>query len=151
MERDFYLLRYLISEEKAYKESNVEAFEAIQKALFDSGISLEISHGNELTLMLHSGLYEERKKRNAGRREKNFLLPSSLAEELGHVTLRYADIVFLEQSKTSAEICSMTGISQSTYFRHKRKLLESAFYKNLDRNRLSDHDYLSSREDNFFF
>lgn len=151
MEKDFYLLRYLISEENAYKESNAEALEVIRKTLYECGFTLDIRNGGEMSLMLHPDLYSARRGRNAGRREKTFFLPSSLQKEFGHVTCTYSDIVFMEQSMPDGRIIETLGIPASTFFRHKKKLYESGYYLNLDKNRLSDREYLDRQRGNSFF
>ena len=40
------------------------------------------------------------------------------------------------------EIMKELNVPKSTYYRHKKAMLESEYYKELDKERLSDEEYL---------
>jgi len=62
----------------------------------------------------------------------------------------YSDVVLMLQSMTDQEIMEHIGIKYATYYRHKKKLLESEYYKFTDKNRLTDELYLQGEELNIF-
>lgn len=88
--------------------------------------------------------------RYAGRRRKVLQKNPELGYESTNY-YRYSDIVYMLKTKKDKEIAEIIGMKIATYYRHKRKMKESDYYKNLDMNRLQDKKYLESLEKNYFF
>ena len=139
-------LRYTVIEEDYYKEQNKQNYDQIKKLLEEVGVFLDVSNG-ELYLSVVYDIYNGVKKRNAGRRRSVFRDEN----QKNYIHYTYADIVFMLQSMTDKEICEKTGIPQATFYRHKKRLKESLYYKSLDMNRLNDKKYLQSVSGNFAF
>lgn len=139
-------LHYDVTENEFYKEQNRQNYEQIKKLLIDVGIYFNVENG-KLYLSVIRDNYNDIKKRNAGRRKKAF----SDKSQKGYECYHYADIVFMLQNMTDKEICEITGISQATFYRRKKELKESKYYKMLDKNRLGDMEYLKSVDGNLYF
>lgn len=139
-------LHYDVTENELYKEQNRQNYEQIKKLLIDVGIHFNVENGKLYLSVIHDN-YNDIKKRNAGRRKKAF----SDGSQKGYECYRYADIVFMLQNMTDKEICEKTGISSSTFYRRKKELKESKYYKSLDKNRLGDMEYLKSVDENLYF
>ena len=52
---------------------------------------------------------------------------------------------------TDQQIADKIGMKIATYYRHKKKLRESKYFKELDQNRLDDREYLESLKGNLVF
>lgn len=84
-----------------------------------------------------------------------------------HTIFYYSDVLFLLQRMTDTEVMKkLSGkyrkrqiekkyrtlnfvpepspMAPATYYRHKKRMMESSWYKSLDKNRLDDLDYLHS-------
>lgn len=146
MENENLILHYNITEDDLYKKQNHENIERIKELLLDVGVWFDIEDGR-LYLGVLSESYNRAKKRNAGKRKRIFRDES----KEGYKYYSYADIVFMAQSMTDREICEKTGIPQATFYRHKKRLKESQYYKILDKNKLGDIEYLKSVKGNYYF
>ena len=49
------------------------------------------------------------------------------------------------------EIIEKIQMKPATFYRHKKEMRETTYYKSLDRNRLGDLEYLKSVEGDFMF
>ena len=57
----------------------------------------------------------------------------------------------MQQTMKDTEILETTGMTSATYYRHKKAMKESAYYKRLDKTKLNDAAYLKSIEGDTFF
>lgn len=139
-ELDQLSVRYTITEDPFFKEKNAENVEAIIQALSDVGVYMSVKD-DQLTLSVMGHSYVRKKNRNAGRHKKLVSNPDA-AES--YEVWRYADIVHMMQTMNDKEICEKIGMAPATYYRHKRDLKNSEYFKSLDKNRLNDLEYLRS-------
>lgn len=139
-------LHYTVSEKDYFKEQNSQNYDQIKKMLEDVGVFFSVEE-DRLCLFISTETYNNVKKRNAGRHKNVFRGEN----QKNYIHYTYADIVFMLQSMTDKEICEKTGIPQATFYRHKKLLKESRYYKSLDTNRLGDKEYLQSVDGNFAF
>ncbi len=137
------IIVYLDKSRKEVNQINLQNIEEMQKMLEKAGFELELT-GEQLTLRMDGNIAEQKSTRYAGRRKRIFMLNGKPA--------RYSDIIYQMQTKTDTEIRKELGnIVPSTYYKHKKQLLESKYYQMLDKNKLLDEDYLCSIQDNMFF
>lgn len=84
-----------------------------------------------------------------------------------HTIFYYSDVLFLLQQMTDTEVMKKlsgryrkrqiekgyrtlkyvpepSSMAPATFYRHKKRMMESSWYKSLDKNRLDDLDYLHS-------
>ena len=140
-------LRYQLSdEEDPYWDLNRRNYEKIKEVLDSIGIWFEVE-GNELSIGILPEKYIEKKERNAGRSQKVIIKKESNSSDY----YRYSDIVYLMQAKKDQDIADEIGVAIATYYRHKKAMKESLYYKSLDLNRLNDKEYLESVAGNFGF
>ena len=55
------------------------------------------------------------------------------------------------QTMKDQEIANKIGMPIATYYRHKKTLKDSYYFKSLDLNKLQDKEYLESVSDNLIF
>ena len=140
-------LRYQLSdEEDPYWDLNRRNYKRIKEVLESVGIWFEVE-GNELSIGISPEKYIEKKERNAGRSQKVIMKKESDSSDY----YRYSDIVYLMQKKKDQDVADEIGVGIATYYRHKKAMKESLYYKSLDLNRLNDKDYLESVSGNFGF
>lgn len=144
---DNYSLHYMITEKELYKKQNHQNYEQIKKLLEEVGVILDVDDG-KLSLSIFQDTYNEIRKRNAGRR-RNIIFRDENHDYDHRYT--FADIIYMSQSMTDKEICEKIGIPQATFYRHKKRLKDSSYFKSLDRNRLNDMEYLQSVDGNLSF
>ena len=126
--------------------NNKENYQKVVDALDAVGVWLNVEDGR-LTLSIYPESYIRTKDRNAGRRQT-----IALKKDAGKFELyRYSDIVYLMQIKTDQQVADEIGMKIATYYRHKKKLKETKYFKALDRNRLGDKEYLETVAGNFAF
>lgn len=140
---DNLFLQYDLNQKQEYEKINKANLEKVQQALSDVGVSLDI-RDNTLRLSINSISYNSSKTRYAGRRKKLFAKGND-----GYY--RYSDVVYMMQSMIDQDIADTIGIPIATYRRHKKDMLDSEYYQTLDKNRLSDREYLDKHDDNFYF
>lgn len=111
------------------KPVDIKAFPEMQELLKDIGICLDYNAQGNLDLIITKDYYGI-KSRNAGRHRR-----------VSNVT--YADIIYmLNQGMTDKTILQQIGMASATYFRHKKDMVQSDYYRRLDKDRLNDLDYL---------
>lgn len=143
-------LFYKISDYDGFETTNSQNFKAIQSAMKDSGIYMNLKNGL-LTIVLQKDIYHEKKSRSAGRSRKYVQVKYRSNEYGKHDLCRYSDVVWMSQNMTDQQLASEIGMKIATYYRHKKLMKESPYYQNLDKNRLSDREYLESLEGNYYF
>ena len=136
-------LRYHVQEDESAKKTNAMTFETMKAALNEVGINLNVKDG-ELILSLYPEKYLLKKTRNAGKRKH------LIQTEDGKI-YRYSDIISMNQTMKDEEIWKTIGMTSATYYRHKKNMKQSEYYKKLDKTKLADIDYLTSVSGNFFF
>lgn len=57
----------------------------------------------------------------------------------------------MAQSMNDKELFEYLGMPRPTFYRHKKKLLESSYFEQLDRTRFEDLDYLRSVPGDTYF
>ena len=139
-------LRYRVTEEPEYKEVNEKNYEKLKALMEEVGVYLDLRDGR-LSISVFPNAYRSKRTRNAGRTRR----AAFKDDEAFFEAYRYSDIVQLSQSMGDRELMEMLSMPQATFYRHKKALKESRYYKNLDKTRLNDREYLKSVEgDNIF-
>ena len=123
-------------------EKNAEKLELMKKALDKVGFSLSVDH-NILGIYMKVHDYAAATTRNAGRRQSEVKFKGG--------TIFYSDIVYMMQTMTDKEISDKIDMKIATYYRHKKALKESTYFRFLDKNKLNDLEYLKSAKYNFPF
>lgn len=135
------------------KLMSMQDLAAITAILGEYGIELEIKNereGKVLSIWTKPEYHLERNTRNAGRR-KTFALQKNQDGESLSEFYKYSDVVYMMQSKKDDEIMEILGMAAATYYRHKKTMKESEYYKNLEQSKLADQDYLKSVEGDYIF
>lgn len=148
-EKDYENLRlcYEVKDSQLHKKQNEENFDTVKKLLEEVGVWLDIKDG-KMYISIFASQFLRAKNRYAGRRDKI----CSYHDKNGKIKFyRYSDIVFMLQTMTDKEIAEKIDMKIATYYRHKKKLKESEYFKSLDLNKLQDKNYLESQEKNFSF
>jgi len=121
------------------KKKDKERFEAAKDALKAVGVDLSYNDGR-LSMRMDSEMYLNVATRKAGPKSKKILSPS-YQDNKGH-TMYYSDVLIMMQNMSDAEIIRELKVPKATYYRHKKAMLESEYYKELDKTRLDDEEYL---------
>lgn len=116
-------------------KKNVAKLELMKDALAKVGFSLTVDH-NILGIYMDNYDYTVSTTRNAGRKKSKV--------RFNGVTIFYSDIVYMMQTMTDKEICNKIQMKIATYYRHKKDMIESTYFRLLDKNRLTDLEYLKS-------
>ena len=135
-------LRYKIEDSKKAKEiyrkgKNSTYEKTINDALKKAGFELQIKDGY-LTLFLDVGNNVISSTRMAGRKLKRS-------------RVKFSDVIQMQQTMNVAEIIEKIGLSRATYTRHNRRMKNTYYYKQLDKSRLNDKEYLESVRGNMEF
>ena len=141
-------LEYRLSGEKEQSSLNEKNYNTVKDALEAVGVKLSVSE-DILRIEIDPEKYETEKTRRAGRRnvkasfKTNAVMPSGLRA-------RYSDVISMLQSMNDIAVMKELGMARATYYRHKKAMLSSGYYKALDKARLDDIDYLKSPENDWF-
>lgn len=138
-----FFLRYHVQEDTYNKKNNAENFEAMKVALDEVGVCLNIKDG-KLVIFLNRSKYFRNKTRNAGTKKRRVQKPDGKA-------YKYSDIISMSQTMKDVEILKTIGMTTATYYRHKKAMKNSDYYKKVDKTKLSDIEYLKSIEGDFSF
>ena len=135
-------LRYKIEDSKKAKEiyrkgKNSTYEKTINDALKKAGFELQIKDGY-LTHFLDVGNNVISSTRMAGRKLKRS-------------RAKFSDVIQMQQTMNVAEIIEKIGLSRATYTRHNRRMKNTYYYKQLDKSRLNDKEYLESVRGNMEF
>ncbi|MCB5666557.1 hypothetical protein, partial [Mediterraneibacter gnavus] len=112
-----------------------ENLKLMQDALATLGVRLNIKEG-EISLLMHTSNFVDRKTRRAGRK-RTYALKE---QEQGNYTAdayRFSDVILLIEEKGDKETQIILGMSESTYFRHKKKMKASEYYNSLDPQKMT--------------
>lgn len=145
--KDLYL-QYSVSEKnipESIKRQNKENLKLMQDALAALGVRLSIKDG-EISLLMHTSNFVERKTRGAGRKRTYALKDSCTAD-----AYRFSDVILMIAKKGDKETQNALGMSESTYFRHKKRMKSSEYYAALDKEKTADPEYLESVPGNYYF
>lgn len=149
--KDLYL-QYSVSEKnipESIKRQNKENLKLMQDALAALGVRLNIKDG-EISLRMYTSNFVERKTRGAGRK-RTYALKE---QENGSYTAdayRFSDVILLIEEKGDKGAQAILGMSESTYFRHKKRMKASEYYAALDQEKMTDQEYLESISGNSYF
>lgn len=139
-------LKYTLSGDD---RNSAENFRLMKHILDKCGIMLDI-YEDELTLSVIPSAYSHSHKRHAGPKDRHFSVPET-DKQTKSSYYRLSDILLMMQSMQDKEIITLTGIPSSTFYRHKRKMYETWYYKTLDPEKEWTREYLESVENNFWF
>lgn len=142
-EYDKLKLFYTVQDHPGHEEENKKNYELIKKCMDDVGINFNLYDDGVLVISVFGFGYELEKTRRAGRKRKYTLYNGDFC--------KYSDIILMSQTMNDKRIADKIGMKTATYYRHKRDMRDSEYYKNLDQNRLSDRDYLESLPGNYDF
>lgn len=140
-------LRYTVKSDPYFAKRNKANFEAIKEALCDVGVYISLDD-DVLYISIMQDRYLRTKNRNAGRRKK---IAFDINSHDDFFVWKYSDVVLMMQTMTDKEICEKIGMAIATYYRHKKNLKNTNYYKSLDKNKLDDKEYLESVEGNRAF
>lgn len=144
------MLRYEVRDVDWAKKTNKENYETLKTIFNEIGIMFNLED-NKLTIGIHGYQFLRMQNRYAGRRRK--VLKKKPEPDSCESTnyYRYSDIVYMLKTKKDKEIAEIIGMKIATYYRHKKKMKESSYYKKLNMDSLQDKKYLESLEENYFF
>ena len=140
------VLRYQITEDEFLKDYNATSLNEMVEALDEVGFYLSIEEG-KLTIIKDDDKYRSKQTRNAGRR-RNIAIKSNKTHFEAY---RYAEIVCMMQIMTDREIAERINMPIATFYRHKKIMKSSSYYKTLDKNKMDDLEYLKSVDGNLMF
>lgn len=126
-----------------------EKTEEVQKLLADVGVKLVIKERPDFNLLriIVDNDYTNKKTRKAGRKTKTSTYTVCDGMECAY---KYSDIVYMMQTMTDKDIAIKIDMPIATYYRHKRKLMQSQYYQQLDPDKLQDELYLKNMLDDVF-
>lgn len=121
------------------KKQGEGSLKLITELMAEAGFILEIQN-DELTITVDGEKLSRVKHSMAGR-------PKKAGE------YRFSDIVPMMQTMTDKEIAEKIGMPMATYYRHKKALKNSLFYRSLDKKpeKLIDSTYLETIQGNEYF
>lgn len=141
-------LNYSVSEKnipESMRKQNKEDLQLMQEALATLGVVLKVKDG-ELSLRMDASNFVEKKTRSAGRKRTYALKDSCTAD-----AYRFSDVILMIEKKGDKETQNALGMSESTYFRHKKRMKSSEYYAALDQEKVTDQEYLESISGNSYF
>ena len=119
------VLLYSVSENEKDAKRNAASLPKFQRVLLKAGIHLEIENG-AMRLYLEPEEYVRNQTRYAGARRQPIRKEPDVVSD--STVLRYSDIAPLLNQRTEKEMLELTGLPRATYYRRKKKLLESPFF-----------------------
>lgn len=139
-------LRFTVSQKREHEYANLKNYKKMQQLLEKAGFELSMD-GTEMVLSVIPDKYESVVNRGAGRNKK-----STYTFDDGTFKMyMYSDIILMNQSMTDREVYEKIGMKPATYYRHKKAMVNSAYYKGLDKERLDDEAYIAKQPGNFTF
>lgn len=130
-------LEFTIENSLSNRSQNLNA---MNEVLTHVGVVLKIEN-NKLTIAIDEGKYNKIKVRNAGRKRVK------ITKEDGE-SYRYSDILNLLLEYDDKDICKLLKMNIATYYRHKKKMMESNYMRTIDSKRLTDRSYIETHENN---
>ena len=139
------MLHYHVSESDKTNMMNIINLKKIQSLVGSLGVALELDK-DDLYISVDANVLSFKKKRNAGNKRKKVK-----SGNLEKPFIRYSDIVYRFSYMSDAAIMKEIGMAKATYYRHKKTLIRSDYYKSLDKSRISDKGYLEGIDGNRTF
>ena len=144
-------LVYFVTEPEGIGHMNERSLPILQETLKKAGFLLDL-YEDRMTLTIDPIAYARTQTRYAGPKKHHFVDE----EKAGHTQdsnggLLYSDIVYMMQGMNDTEIIEKTGIARRTFYRHKKRMLESPYYALLEPDKLQDLKYLESLPYNLTF
>ena len=126
--------RLKLQRKKKYGNADLKL---ITELMADAGFILKIEN-DELIISIDASKLSKVKHSTAGR---------------GRTITKYkfSDIISMMQHMTDKEIAEKIGMPMATYYRHKKSLKDSIYYRSLDKEKFGDADYLESVSGNTYF
>lgn len=121
---------------------NPEALKKLTEALDHVGIDLR-TNNNSLEIEIDSDKYLKACTRYAGPKEKKRRFETNNVGLKGDVA-QYSDIITMMQTMTDKEIMTELNMPYATYYRHKKAMMESEYYKSLDLSKIKEEGYLDT-------
>ncbi len=137
-------LYYDLSKSGSNDTANSKSYESLKKLCEEVGVYLDV-RDNRLVLSVFPAAYIRKRCRNAGRRRV------VAWKRPGLEAYRFSDVVYLLREKNDREMIEILNMPQATYYRHKKNLRMSSYYKKLDKDRLGEKEYLKSVEGDLIF
>ena len=139
-------LQYHVTEDEHIRDINGKNLSIMKEALDAVGIYLDVSNGI-LTLSIKPRSYVRTNNRGAGRRKMR-----SYTRDGGDLSIySYSDIIYMSQTMKDQDIIEKIKMKPATFYRHKKEMKETEYYKSLDLNRLGDLEYLKSVKGDVMF
>ena len=114
-----------------YSKEEISLFNELSKEAKKRGVNLSML-GDRIYITLNDDVYVSRMNRGAGRHtvtSNNTVIKNTSIGELDSIYY-YSDIVeMLNQNIKDKDIMEIIGMKPATYFRHKKKMMESRFMK----------------------
>ena len=144
-------LVYFVTAPEGAASGNERSLPILQETLKKAGFLLDL-YEDRLTLTVDPMAYARTQTRYAGPKQHHFVDE----EKAGHSQdsnggLLYSDIIYMMQKMSDTEIIEKTGIARRTFYRHKKRMLESPYFALLDPEKLEDLPYLESLPYNVTF
>lgn len=127
-----------------------ERFRLVRETLSELGVLFEVEKGT-LFVSINPEVYAGLTRKTAGRRTKAVRMEGE--DSVGDGLCRYSDVLYLLTKMGDREVREKLGMSQSTYFRHKKKMLKNELVRSIDRHILKDLERLKEalgKEDYLF-
>ena len=116
-------------------EENRARFELVKKTLSELGVLFEVEN-KTLFVSINPETYADLTRKTAGRRTRVVKMTGENVS--GDGLCRYSDVLNMLQTMSDKDVCEKLGMSQATYFRHKKKMLENDLVRSVDRHLLKD-------------
>ena len=144
-------LSYFVTMPEDAEAGNRRSLPILQETLKKAGFLLDL-YEDRLTISVDPIAYARTQTRYAGPKQHHF----TDTEKAGHSQdspggLLYSDLVYMMQEMSDTAIIEKTGIPRRTFYRHKKRMLESPYFALLDPERLRDRAYLESLPYNLTF
>lgn len=134
-------IHFNVTEDSFYHQLNKENYKLMQEALALVGVEFKILDG-VLDMRINSSEYVSVVDRYAGRTRMPVMRECG---KNSYKAYKYSDIVLMKAQKIRDKaIAEKLEISIASYYRRKKKMLESSYYKSLDPNKTWDKEYLES-------
>lgn len=135
-----------------------EDIQDIREEAAKNGVFLSVSRDGMLNITVDTNWWETTKRKNergAGRKKDLFYITDKeilMDSNEIHEAWTYAYFVYFLQQKTDKELMEYMHtslyrdpekvIAPATYYRHKKRVLDSTYYKSLDQSKIDDLEYL---------
>ena len=68
----------------------------------------------------------------------------TLTSDDGYLVYKYSDVIYRLCHKSNDTVAKEIGMKIATFYRHKKIMMESNYYKSLDKKKFEDLHYLKS-------